>query len=216
MRLDSRSVHPSSDPMAAKEFAMFLRSSRRRWTLSFAWLLALAGVACQGNPGGPLGPSASSGPLSGPRSAVSPYGPHGVSLTGVPSSVPARGTGILNITQTGEPGFNNFEVTINVHGGPPDTDLYFQIVGDVAPATRGDGVCNPASFPNPPIHAGGDAGILHTSPGGAGATHVHFEILEGAVLGAFESGVKSDFKYRVVSLAQTFDLRSPCVVLTGK
>jgi hypothetical protein len=45
---------------------------------------------------------------------------------------------------------------------------------------------------------------------------VKFEVVEGALFGAFESGVKSDFKYRLVSLDQTFDLRSPCVVLTGK
>jgi hypothetical protein len=129
--------------------------------------------------------------------------------------MPAGSTGTLNVTQTGKPGFNNFEATVDVHGAPPDTDLYFQIVGDVLPATRGDGIC-PASFPNPPAHSGGDDGILHTSAGGAASTHIKFEVPEGAAFGAFDSGVKSDFKWRVVNLAQTLDLRTPCVVLTGK
>ena len=183
-------------------------STRMSAGLCFAWLLLAA--ACQGTTTGPSSPSAS----SIASSAVSPYGGHAVPLTEVPGSVPAGGTGILNATQTNQD--NNFEVTINVHGAPPDTDLYFQIVGDVAPATRGDGVCNPAPFPAPPLHAGLDDGIIHTSAGGAGATHVKFVIPDGGVLGAFEPGVKSDFKYRVVNLAQTFDLRSPCVVFTGK
>jgi hypothetical protein len=187
------------------------RMTRRFSLISF---LAVATAACQGNTTGPISPSGSSPVASGPGSAASPYGGHAVPLTEVPGSVPAGGTGTINATQTNRA--NDFEVTINVHGAPPDTDLYFQILGDVAPATRGDGVCNPAPFPAPPIHAGLDDGIIHTSAGGAGATHITFVIPEGGVLGAFEPGVKSDFKYRVVNLAQTFDLRSPCVVFTGK
>jgi hypothetical protein len=182
--------------------------------LSVISLLAVTIGACQGNTTGPVSPSGSNSVASGPGSAASPYGGHAVPLIEVAGSVPAGGTGTINATQTNRA--NDFEVTINVHGAPPDTDLYFQIVGDVAPATRGDGVCSPASFPAPPIHAGGDDGIIHTSAGGAGATHVTFVIPDGGILGAFEPGVKSDFKYRVVNLAQTFDLRSPCVVFTGK
>ena len=133
-------------------------------------------------------------------------------LTEVSGSVPTGGTGIVNDPQTGEPGFNNFEVTVNVHGGPPDTDLYFQFVGDIDPATRGDGVC-PAPFPNPPANT---IAVLHTSAGGAASAHIKFEVPEGAFFGVFDPGVKSDFKWRVVNLAQSFDLRTPCVVLTGK
>jgi hypothetical protein len=119
------------------------------------------------------------------------------------------------VVQTGTPGTNNFEFTINVHGAPPDTDLYFQIRGDTAPATRGDGVCLPG-FPDPPAHAGGDAGIIHTSRGGSGATHIKIPIVEGGAAGAFERGVASDFKYRLVNDDQTFDLRTACIVFTGK
>src|SRR5688500_14789326 len=171
-----------------------LRCGRTTRGLSLTTLLAIASVACQGNTTGPVSPSASS-PVSGPGSAASPYGGHAVPLIEVQGSVPGGGTGTVNATQTNRA--NDFEVTINVHGAPPDTDLYFQIVGDVAPATRGDGQCSPAPFPAPPIHAGLDDGIIHTSAGGAGATHVKFVIPEGGILGAFEPGVESEFKYRV-------------------
>ena len=191
---------------------LIVSNTRLTRGLGFAVFLALTGVACQGNLGGPVSPSAS--PIYG--TAASPYGGEALRLTEVTGSVPAGGAGIMSATQTNEPGANNFQVAVNVHGAPPDTDLYFQIVGDTAPATRGDGVCNPAAFPNPPAHAGGADGILHTSAGGAASTHIVFSITEGANLGAFDSGVRSDFKYRVVNLARTFDLRSPCTVLMGK
>jgi hypothetical protein len=126
-------------------------------------------------------------------------------------SVPEGGGGTLNDVQTGQPGFNNFEVTVNVHGAPPDADLVFQFSGDVFPATRGDGECPP--FPAPPGNA---IGVLHTTPGGTVAAHVKFPVPDGAFFGGFDSGVQSDFAWRIVNLAQTFDLRTPCVVLTGK
>lgn len=161
---------------------------------------------------GPSSASSSWSRLSGSGLAGSPYGGHAVPLIGMPGSVPAGGGGILNDTQTGEPGFNNFEVTVNVHGGPSDTDLYFQFVGDVLPPTRGDGVC-PAPFPAPPANT---IAVIRTSAGGSGRAHVKFEVPEGAFAGAFDSGVKADFKWRIVDLAQTFDLQTPCIVLTGK
>ena len=186
--------------------------SRSTCVFGLALLLAVT-IACQSNIGGPGAPSLLSGSVSGAGLATSPYGGHAVPLVEEPSSVPAGGSGMLNATQTNHA--NDFEVTVNVHGAPPTTDLYFQIVGDLLPATRGDGVC-PGTFPNPPVHAGGDDGILHTSVGGSASTHIKFAIAEGGALGGFEPGVKSDFKYRVVSGDGTFDLRTPCIVYTGK
>jgi hypothetical protein len=190
---------------------------------SFVCSLAIVGLGCQGNTSGPLSPSGPSGTLSGLASpngsesisTLSSRGTNAVRLTEVAGSVPAGGAGIVNATQTAEPGTNDLEVTINVHGGPADTDLYFQALQDVRPATRGDGVC-PGVFPAPPTHAGGDDGIIHTSPGGAGSTHVKFSFPEGAPFGGLEPGVLRDTKYRLVNLAQTFDLRSDCIVQTGK
>jgi hypothetical protein len=84
---------------------------------------------------------------------------------------------MANSVPTATPNTNIIEVTINVHGAPPDTDLYFQIAHDAflgsVPA-RGDGVCDRVArfgFPNPPLHAGGDAGVIHTSFGGAASSH---------------------------------------------
>jgi hypothetical protein len=177
---------------------------------SSGFVLAIAIGCTRQTPVQPTPDLQSAVPATG--SAASPYGGHAVPLTEVAGSVPVGGRGTLNDTQTAEPGFNNFELDVSVHGGPPDTDLYFQFVGDVNPATRGDGKC-PDPFPNPP---GNTIAVMRTSAGGSASTHVKFEVPEGAFLGTFDSGVKSDFKWRVVNLEQTFDLRTSCVVLTGK
>lgn len=176
-----------------------------------AALLGLAVAGCQGTTGSPTAPSISIAALRPDVAALS-FGGHAVPLTEVTGSVPAGGAGTLNDTQTNKPGFNNFEVTVNVHGGPPDTDLYLQFVADIDPATRGDGVC-PTPFPAPPAST---INVLHTSAGGTASAHVKFVVPEGVFGGAFDSGVSVDFRWRVVNLAQTFDLRTPCVVLTGK
>ena len=98
--------------------------------LGLASLLAFAGVACQGNVVNPTSPSVLSSSFSVPGSAASPFGGHALPLIEVPGSVPAGGSGRANATGTGKPGTNNFEVTLNVHGAPPDTDLFFQIRTD--------------------------------------------------------------------------------------
>jgi hypothetical protein len=154
-------------------------------------------------------------PEIGPGSQVgltgSPYGGNGVPLVAVAGSIPPGGSGRLNDPQTNVPGFNNFELNVNVHGGPPDTDLIFQFTADIVPGTRGDGSC--PAFPELPA---GGIGILHTSSGGSASGHLKFEVPEGVFFGAFDSGVKSDWQWRVVNADQTFELRTPCVVLTGK
>jgi len=173
--------------------------------------LAGSGLAASGlSAGSPSG----SGPASGPGqvATVSPYGGDAVPLIEVAGSSPAGGGGILNDPQTGKPGFNNFEVTVNVHGGPPRTDVFLQFLADVFPDTRGDGVC-PGEFPAPPAMT---IGALHTSGGGAASAHIKFQVPEGFFSGTFDSGEHADFKWRVVNLEETFDLQTPCVTLTGK
>jgi hypothetical protein len=187
--------------------------SRSHRVLGMLALLGMAVEGCQGTAGSPIAPSVSADGFRSGGTASS-LGGHGVPLTEVPGSVPAGGSGILNDTQTGQPGFNNFELNVSVHGGPPDADLFFQFVGDVDPATRGDGVC-PGSFPSPP-GPGNAIAVLHTSAGGAASAHVKFEVPEGVFGGAFDSGVKVDFKWRLVNVTQTFAVQTPCVVLTGK
>jgi hypothetical protein len=159
-------------------------------------------------------PVASSGSrLSSLSADTSPFGGTGIPLIEVSGSVPSGGAGVLNDPQTATPGYDTFELTVNVHGGPPDTDLFFQFAADIFPGTRGDSVC--PGFPSPP-DPGNSIRTLHTSAGGAVAAHIRFPVPAGAFGGAFDAGVKSDFAWRVVNLTETFDLRTPCIVLTGK
>ena len=175
-------------------------------------LLGMAGMAaalgitlagCGGNGASPAAPSMSVSPLA---TAASPYGGSGVPLIPEPGSV---GGGRLNDPQVGTPGLNSFELNIAVHGAPPDVDLFLQFVADIEPGTRGDGVC-PAMPPAFPL------GVVHTSAGGTVSTHIKFPVPEGAFGGTFDSDQHADFRWRVVNATGTFDLRTPCVVLTGK
>ena len=166
--------------------------------------------ACAGQQ--PVSPTVS-GDTDGSRVGLagSPYGGSGVPLVAVAGSILPGAAGRLNDPQAAEPGFNNFELNVNVHGGPPDTDLHFQFTADIVPGSRGDGSCS--AFPELPANR---IGILHTSPGGSASAHFKFEVPEGVFFGAFDSGVSSDWQWRVVNLEQTFELQTPCIVLTGK
>lgn len=195
--------------------------------------VALIGTACQSSLGTPSSPSAlgmasaaspsvrdGSFSLSGLGSSL--YGGNGLPLFEVPGSIPAGGGGTANTVPTASPNKDVIEATINVHGAPPDTDLFFQIRTDtfLGPvAARGDGVCHGVAqlgFLDPPYHVGGDAGIIHTSSGGAASTHIKFEIPEGFAGGAFEPGALLDQMFRVVSLTKTFELRTACMTLLMK
>ena len=167
---------------------------------SLAVAVGVGAAGCQGTGGSPIAPSVSTG------LALSPYGGMGVPLIPEPGTT---GGGRLNDPQIGKPDWNSFELNLNVHGAPPDADLFLQFVADIDPATRGDGVC-------PPMPPAFPLGVLHTSAGGTVSTHIKFPVPEGAFFGAFDSGEQADFRWRVVNATGTFDVRTPCVVLTGK
>jgi len=184
-----------------------------------AAMLALSAWGCSGNVGSPASPSAG---VSGstPTLAASPFGGEAQQLVEVANSSPAGGAGMVNVTETATPDTNNFEVQINVHGAPADEDLYVQISVDAGlGAAQANGVCDrfqQLGFPNPPVHADGDAGIFHTSPGGSGSTHIKFVLAEGTGGGAFDAGARVDIMYRVVNLTKSFELRTSCFQLLGK
>jgi hypothetical protein len=48
------------------------------------------------------------------------------------------------------------------------------------------------------------------------SAHIKFDIPEGVFGGAFDCGEKVGFKWRLANSTQAFELRTPCVVLTGK
>jgi hypothetical protein len=197
--------------------------------LTFISWLAFVGIACETAVGNPTSASAITSASSASSLisssfdlAASPYGGNAHPLIEVPGSVPAGGGGMANSVPTATPETNVIEVAIDVHSAPPDTDLYFQIAHDAflgpVPA-RGDGMCDRVAqfgFPNPPLHAGGDAGVLHTSPGGAASTHIKFELPEGLSSGAYEPGARLDQMFRVVNLTKTFELRTACMTLLMK
>jgi len=182
-------------------------------------LMALPSLGCQDNPGTPASPSSLDGSLSAAGERALASGANAQPLIAVAGSIPAGGGGMANSVPTATPNSNVLEVTINVHGAPPNTDLYFQIAHDAylgAVPARGNGVCDRVAefgFPNPPLHAGGDAGIIHTSPGGAVSTHIRFELAEGFQNGAYEPGARLDQMFRVVNLTKTFELRTSCMTL---
>lgn len=207
-----------------------MSSAVRRLTYAsgFVSLIALTGTACQGNletPSSPsaLGnataasPSARDGSFSVSGLGGSPFGGNGLPLIEVTGSIPAGGGGTANTVPTASPNKDVIEATINVHGAPPDADLYFQIRSDrfLSVDKRGDGVCDEVArlgFPNPPVNAG----VIQTSSGGAGSTHIRFEIPDGTSSGAFEPGALLDQMFRVVNLTKTFELRTACMTLLMK
>jgi hypothetical protein len=201
---------------------MAIGMSRLACASGLVSLMALSGVGCQDNVGNPASPSVLGAALPAAGFRASPYGGNGHPLVEVAGSVPAGGGGMANTVPTATPNTNVIEVTIDVHGASPDTDLYFQIAHDAylgAVPARGDGVCDRVAqfgFPNPPLHAGGDAGIIHTSSGGAGSAHIKFEIPEGFQNGAYEAGAMLDQMFRVVNLSKTFQLRTSCMTLQMK
>lgn len=194
-------------------------TARMSQGVTIAALLAFSAWGCGANVGSPSSPSAGIGG-STPTLAASPFGGNAIPLVEVANSSPAGGAGMLNVTQTATPDTNNFEVQVTVHGAPADEDLYVQISVDAGlGAAQADGTCNRATqlgFPNPPTHAGGVAGILHTSAGGSASTHIKFVLAEGFAGGAFDQGAKVDIMYRVVNLSKSFELRTSCFQLLGK
>jgi hypothetical protein len=193
-----------------------VRSWARKTALfGFAAGLAL-NAACTRDASSPATPSVGSPLMSLAAEGGtpgSPFGTNAMELTEVEGSTPAGGSGMVSVIQTGKPGTNDFEMTVNVHGAPPDVDLYFQIRGDngLPGGQQNDGICQrAATWPSPPVSVLNQ--VLHTSPGGSGALHLFFPTNSPF----FEPGVTSDFMYRVVNFSRTFELRSACVSFTGK
>lgn len=169
----------------------------------------------------PVAPSAVAAPAVG-LLAASPTNGNAQPFIEITTGEPTGAGGMANAVPTAAADVNVIEGTLNVHGAPPDTDLFFQIAHDAflgpIPA-RADGVCDRAlqfGFPNPPLHAGGDAGIIHTSKGGAGSTHVRFEIPLGFAAGAYDPGAQVDQMFRLVNSDQTFELRTACWTMTWR
>jgi hypothetical protein len=113
-------------------------------------------------------------------------------------------------TESDRAGTGDAQITISVHGVPPNTLLRVLRGGDVGlpNGQQADGVCQRAAaglFGPIPVPDGGGV-TLETSAGGAGSTHVH-------LAGPTPDGTTIDSVYRVVDAlppaVPTVDLRTP-------
>jgi hypothetical protein len=137
--------------------------------------------------------------------------------------VAGDGSGTINITATPRPGtFTlNAQVTVNVHGVPPNTVLRLFRSGDIAlPGDQqADGVCQRAAaglFGPVPLSPGGPPAILETSPGGSAA--LHFELQGNDPF--LPDGAAVDVVYRLIDAlppaVPTIDLRTACFTFTAR
>ena len=182
----------------------------------FALVIGMAGTlvmaACSADPAD--SPTAPSSPAPGASAAHTPS-TQGLELTAVVGS----GSGMFNLvhTENDSGGTADAQITISVHGVPPNTLLHVLRGGDVGlpNGQQADGVCQRATaglFGPIPVPSGGGV-TLETSAGGAGSTHIHLS-------GPTPEGTTVDSVYRVVDAlppaVPTVDLRTACFTLVVK
>jgi hypothetical protein len=183
------------------------------FVLVIAMVGSLLAIACSGDSlRSPTGPNAGA-TVDQSTSASAPA--NGLPLT----AVVGTGSGTFNLTHTASDRLStgDAQFTISVHGVSPNTVLYVQRAGDIGlpGGQQADGVCQRAiaGLFGPVPHPEGGTVTLETSPGGAGATHVHF-------FGPTPNGTTIDTVYRLVDAlppaVPTVDLRTPCFTFTIK
>jgi hypothetical protein len=154
--------------------------------------------------------------------AVGPVaaGTHGLWL----DAVAGRGSGIVNVTSMpGQAGLT-VDITINVHGAPPNTTFLVQRAPETGPTRplMHDGICQRAqgiypwndgtatfvTFPRP---LAGDLKTLTTGATGAGTAHFVLNFP------AVADGTVFDVEFRLISVtAPTTDLRTDCFTVTAR
>ena len=188
------------------------------FVIAFAGLLLLA--ACADVPHNPIAPTAALEslllPSSSGRMATLAAATNGQPL----DAALGTGSGIVNVTPTAAvDGSFSAQITVNVHDTAPNTTFYVQRAPEIGRANSSDGICQRAlgqtpwgpptpnfvTFPLP------DA-ALQTSPGGAGSTHIDFDVPTIA------DGTQFDVMFRLVdSLTNpTNELRTGCFTVSVK
>lgn len=174
-------------------------------------LLSLSLAGCSG-PSTPTMPSSAAAPAQLAARADT----HGLELT----ALLGTGRGIVNVTPTAAvDGSFSAQISVNVHGVPPNTSLIVQRAPEIGRANGSDEICQRAAgappwgpptpnfvtFPMP-------AAALETSAGGSGATHLDF----GAT--TIPDGTRFDVMFRLVDnvTAPTIELRTGCFTVTVK
>jgi hypothetical protein len=169
----------------------------------------ICGILLAGCSRSPTAPSQSIAAGGGALNAASSHGLPLIAVAGTGS-----GTFNLTITPSDRNGFTtDAQLAISVRGVAPNTVLYLQRAGDrgLPGGQEGDGVCQRAAAGLfAPVPGGA---TLATSPGGAGATHVH-------MTGTDADDITIDAVYRLVDALPpaipTVDFRTPCFTFTLK
>jgi hypothetical protein len=171
---------------------------------------SLSAACSKGSAGSVAGPSPaglSAGPafLSNAESA-------GLQLLAVSGS----GAGTFNLVHTASDrdATGDAQLTISVHGLPPNTTLSVMRAGDVGRPNneQADGVCQRADLGQfaPVLGPDSQPLTLQTGPGGAGVLHVRLS-------GPTPDGTTIDTVYRLVdAIPATVDLRTPCFTFAVK
>jgi hypothetical protein len=186
--------------------------SPTKYAVALSVGFAIVIVACSGRTAGPSGPSAlTAAPGDGTQSRLT----HAQILTAVLGS----GSGIVNVTATAAVDGFSAQITVNVHGAPPDTTFYVQRAPEIGRANGADGICQRAvgaapwgpptanfltfSLPTGPV-------TLTTSEGGAGAAHIDF------TASTIPDDTRFDVMFRLVDdlSAPTNELRTGCFTVT--
>jgi hypothetical protein len=145
---------------------------------------------------------------------------HGQQLTAVLGS----GSGTVNVTPTAAvDGSFSAQITVNVHGAPPNTTFYVQRAPEIGRANGADGICQRAAGQAPwgppaanfvtfPMPGTGPLATLQTSAGGSGATHIDF------AAATIADGTVFDVMFRLVDnlTNPTNELRTGCFTVTVK
>jgi hypothetical protein len=145
---------------------------------------------------------------------------HGQELT----AVAGVGSGNVNVTPTAAAdGSFSAQISVNVHGAPPNTTFFVQRAPEIGRPNSADGVCQRAAGAAPwgppapnfvtfPLPAAGPLVTMRTSEGGAGSVHIDF----GAV--TILDGTQFDVMFRLVDdlTSPVNDLRTRCFTVTVK
>lgn len=181
-------------------------------------------LAC-GNPSGsPTAPSSELSASLGSQGITSSASKHSVSATHGQflTAVLGTGSGIVNVTPTAAvDGSFSAQISVNVHGAPPNTTFYVQRAPEIGRPNSADGVCQRAAGQPPwgppapnfvtfPLPAAGPLITLETSNGGAGAVHIDF------AAPTIADGTQFDVMFRLVDslTSPTNDLRTGCFTVT--
>ena len=191
----------------------------RRLIRNAALIIGLFTLGCSNSANTPTTPTTAVPGVAQSTARLDPMSAtHGQQLT----AVRGTGSGIVNVTPTAAvDGSFSAQITVNVHGAPPNTTFYVQRAPEIGRANGADGICQRAAglppwgppapnFVTFPMPAAGPLVTLQTSAGGSGATHIDFA---AATIG---DGTVFDVMFRLVDdlTSPTNELRTGCFTVT--